>query len=50
MNGLRIVREGVMPEDRVIVKGLQRVQPGIKVDPVEEDIVVDEMNFLMPGS
>lgn len=50
MNGLRIVREGVMPEDRVIVKGLQRVQPGIKVDPVEEGIVVDEMNFLMPGS
>lgn len=50
MNGLRIVREGVMPEDRVIVKGLQRVQPGIKVDPVEEGIVVKEKNFLMPGS
>lgn len=49
MNGLRIVREGVMPEDRVIVKGLQRVQPGIKVDPVEEGIVVGEKNFLMPG-
>lgn len=49
MNGLRIVREGVMPEDRVIVKGLQRVQPGTKVDPVEEGIVVGEKNFLMPG-
>lgn len=49
MNGLRIIREGVMPEDRVIVKGLQRVQPGIEVDLVEEGIVVGEKNFLLPG-
>jgi RND family efflux transporter MFP subunit len=29
--GLRIVREGVAPSDRVIVNGLQRVRPGAKV-------------------
>jgi RND family efflux transporter MFP subunit len=32
VDGLRVVREGVTPEDRVVVSGLQRVKPGIKVD------------------
>lgn len=49
VNGLRVVRQGVTPQDRIIVKGLQRVMPGAKVDPVEEPIVVKEENFLTPG-
>ena len=31
--GLRIVREGLKPEDRVIVDGLQRARVGAKVSP-----------------
>jgi multidrug efflux system membrane fusion protein len=31
VNGLRIVRRGLEPTDRVIVNGLQRVRPGAKV-------------------
>ena len=33
--GLRIVREGLKPEDRVVVDGLQRVRVGAKVTPHE---------------
>jgi RND family efflux transporter MFP subunit len=32
-SGMRVVEAGLTPEDRVIVKGLQRVRPGIQVDP-----------------
>ncbi|MFZ0813708.1 MAG: efflux RND transporter periplasmic adaptor subunit, partial [Bradyrhizobium sp.] len=31
--GLRVVREGLKPEDRVVVDGLQRVRVGAKVTP-----------------
>ena len=31
--GLRVIREGLKPEDRVIVEGLQRVRVGAKVSP-----------------
>ena len=49
INGFRVVRSGVKPGDRVIVKGLQRVAPGAVVSPVEEDLVVKNDNFLTPG-
>ena len=49
VSGLRVIRQGVGPEDRIIVNGLQRAMPGMKVSPVEEDIVVKEKNFLTPG-
>jgi multidrug efflux system membrane fusion protein len=29
--GLRVVREGLSPSDRVVVRGLQRVRPGVEV-------------------
>ena len=32
-DGLRIVEDGLKPDDRVIVSGLQRVKPGLKVSP-----------------
>src|SRR5437773_5412484 len=38
VDGLRVVREGVGPEDRVVVAGLQRIRPGIKVDAQRETI------------
>ncbi len=34
-DGLRVVREGLKPEDRVVVDGLQRVRVGAKVTPRE---------------
>lgn len=36
--GLRIVREGVGPDDLVVTKGLQRARPGQKVTPTNEPI------------
>jgi RND family efflux transporter MFP subunit len=32
IDGLRVVREGLTPEDRVVVAGVQRVRPGVVVD------------------
>ena len=34
VDGLRVVREGIKDGDLVVVNGLQRVRPGLKVDPV----------------
>lgn len=33
---LRVVKEGVAPEDRVVVNGLTRIRPGAKVTPQEQ--------------
>jgi RND family efflux transporter MFP subunit len=33
IDGLRVVRSGISPSDRVIVNGLQRARPGAKVSP-----------------
>ena len=33
VDGLRVIEEGVQPDDRVIVKGVLRARPGAKVDP-----------------
>jgi RND family efflux transporter MFP subunit len=38
VDGLRVVREGVTPEDWVVVAGLQRVRPGIEVDAQRETL------------
>jgi RND family efflux transporter MFP subunit len=32
-SGLRVIESGINPDDRVIVNGLQRVRPGVVVDP-----------------
>jgi len=34
-NGMRIVTEGLKPSERIVVNGLQRVQPGALLDPQE---------------
>ena len=31
--GLRVIREGLRPDDRVIIDGLQRARVGAKVSP-----------------
>ncbi len=39
--GLRIVRSGIKPGERVVVNGLMRVRPGIKVTPTAVAMVPD---------
>ena len=36
--GLRVIREGLKPEDRVIVDGLQRARVGAKVTPQTAEV------------
>lgn len=36
--GLRIVRRGLKPDDRIVINGLMRVRPGIEVTPVPGQI------------
>ena len=36
-DGLRVIREGLKPDDRVIVDGLQRARVGAKVSPHEAE-------------
>jgi RND family efflux transporter MFP subunit len=35
-DGLRVIKDGLAPDDRVIVNGLMRVRPGAKVTPQEQ--------------
>ncbi|AIL61413.1 multidrug efflux RND transporter periplasmic adaptor subunit MexE [Pseudomonas alkylphenolica] len=41
LEGLRIVRSGLSKEDRIVVKGLQRVRPGSPVDPQDTPMASD---------
>jgi len=34
-DGLRVIERGLKPDDRVIINGIQRVRPGVAVDPKE---------------
>jgi hypothetical protein len=33
VDGLRVITEGLMPDDNVIINGLMRARPGVKVSP-----------------
>jgi RND family efflux transporter MFP subunit len=37
IDGWRVIRDGIQPDDWVIVKGVQRARTGVKVDPVKQD-------------
>lgn len=39
VDGLRVVRSGLRPTDRIIISGLQRAMPGMKVKPTNGRIV-----------
>jgi RND family efflux transporter MFP subunit len=38
VDGLRVIEDGMQPDDRVVVNGLQRARPGAKVDPEQTDM------------
>ena len=40
-HGLRVIRSGLAANDRVVIDGLVRVRPGIKVTPVTGAITPD---------
>jgi RND family efflux transporter MFP subunit len=42
IDGLRVIRDGLKPEDWVIVNGVQRVRAGAKVDPQKQAISQDQ--------
>ncbi len=42
LNGLRVIDDGVGPEDRVIVNGLQRARPGGAVTPQQQATFADQ--------
>jgi RND family efflux transporter MFP subunit len=51
-SGLRVIESGISPGDRVIVNGLQRVRPGVVVDPKMAEMPVDASDASlaeMPG-
>jgi len=41
-SGMRVIRSGLTPEDRVVVDGLQRVRPGAQVQPVMKPLEAPE--------
>ena len=47
--GLRVVREGVGPDDWVVVKGQARLRPGLKVAPKQEQIELSEATLAPAG-
>ncbi len=38
VDGLRVIKDGLAAEDRVVVNGLMRVRPGLKVNPQEQGL------------
>ncbi|WP_417551130.1 efflux RND transporter periplasmic adaptor subunit [Methylophaga sp.] len=42
VNGLRIVREGLSANDKIVVNGLQRVMPNIQIAPKQVDMATKE--------
>lgn len=47
IKGLRVVREGLKPEDWVIISGVQRARPGMKVEPQKQELS-PKQNLLTP--
>src|SRR5438046_8656915 len=45
VDGLRVVTAGLEPDDRVIVNGLMRARPGVKVTPQETAGSADSSAF-----
>ena len=41
VEGLRVIRSGLAPSDRIVIDGLQRARPGQKVKPEDGKIEAD---------
>jgi RND family efflux transporter MFP subunit len=49
-DGLRVIRNGISPDDRVIINGLLRARPGGKVTPEEGEIGAPAKPSAKPGT
>jgi membrane fusion protein, multidrug efflux system len=48
-DGLRVIKDGLVGTDRLIVNGLMRVRPGIKVNAREENTPATPATPAKPG-
>ena len=37
IDGMRVIKDGLAADDRIIIKGLMQARPGAKVNPQEEN-------------
>lgn len=44
--GLRVIRSGLQPKERVVISGIQRVRPGVTVEPEEGKIAVQKKDWV----
>jgi RND family efflux transporter MFP subunit len=49
VDGFRIIKKGISPDDLIIVNGIQRARDGIEVDPQEENTVKSESKKEAPA-
>lgn len=42
IDGLRVIRDGLKPQEWVIVNGVQRVRPGVMVNPQQQEIATEQ--------
>ena len=49
-DGLRVVKSGLEPGERVVVNGLQRIRPGVKVSAREASMVADTVEDTVAAS
>jgi RND family efflux transporter MFP subunit len=48
VDGLRVIRSGLAPTDRIIIDGLQRARPGQKVKPEDGKIEITAQKTVAP--
>ena len=50
VDGLRVIEDGLMAEDRVVVNGIQRARPGGTVKPTSVDMASLKTSVMFPGA
>jgi multidrug efflux system membrane fusion protein len=50
IHGFRVIREGLQPEDWIIINGIQRAKTGMKVTQERREIAVADLDFRSPVS
>ncbi|MBW1296020.1 efflux RND transporter periplasmic adaptor subunit [Aquimarina litoralis] len=44
-NGLRIIRKGLTPEDKLITNNIQKIRPGVAVTPIETSLITNNKDM-----
>jgi RND family efflux transporter MFP subunit len=48
IHGFRVIRDGLKPDDWLIVNGMQRARPGLKVAPEKREATISGVDLLSP--